>query len=174
VIYVGIDIGLDGALAALSEQGEVLCVSRMPLLKNSHKRNEISSPALASWLLELLDQTGFVAAETRVVMEYVHSFGYESRSSMFSFGRSDGKTRAVLEVLAIPFTDVDPKTWQKALFPSRTKKENTKLAAIEYCEQKWGRFLTQELGIHQLTDGMADALCIAEYGRTIYDWSSIT
>lgn len=164
MIFVGVDIGLDGALAALKGTGEILSLSRMPLLKNSHERREVSANALASWFLSLTDDL----EDVRVMTEYVHSFGYESRSSMFSFGRSDGKTRAVFEILQTRFADVDPREWKNSILAG-TKKD--KLAAIRFCEERWGAAITQDYGIKTLTDGIADALCLAEYARQ-YNWSS--
>lgn len=146
-LVAGIDIGLDGGVAVLKDDGTVVAAHRMPRTVSAHGKHVVDAKALH----------GLVPASCAlVVIEFTHTFGHESRSACFSFGRSTGKTQAVLELLRVPFSEVTPQMW-KAEVLEGTKKD--KAAAIGYCKARWPRL---DFGGH---DGVADALCMAEYAR---------
>ena len=150
-------------MAAIDKAGKVISAARMPLMKALRGHKEVSTTALLRWLIEITDLAGG-SANCFACLEFVHSFGYESRSSMFSFGRSDGKTRAALESLEIPFMDVDPKLWKNFLLPNTIK--SSKQPAIDYCHNRWPT-LEKVCNLVELTDGVADAFCLADYARLV-------
>lgn len=151
-LFAGVDIGLRGGVAVLDERAQVLRACNMPLKSDPHGKQVIDTEALYNCFGDH-DQT--FTAFSLVAYEYVHSFGHESRSSCFSFGRSAGRVQAVLELLRLPAVEPTPQMW-KAEILAGTKKD--KAAAIGYCNARWPGFSKDH-------DGIADALCLAEYAR---------
>ncbi len=150
--FCGIDIGLSGGVAVIQDSGEISLLKPMYCRKNQQGKNEIDSAWLYQHLRELAQY---------VAIEYVHSFGHEGRTSCFSFGTSNGKVRAVLEILGLPFVAVTPQAWKKVILEGTQK---DKAAAIGYCEQRWPDVDLKQ-GSSQYKDGLSDSLCLAEYAR---------
>ena len=87
-------------------------------------------------------------------IESVHSMPKQGVSSTFTFGRNYGFLRGCLCALEIPYHEVTPQKWQKALeCLSHGDKNVTKARAQQ---------LFPKL---KITHAIADALLIAEYGR---------
>lgn len=147
-LVVGLDIGLDGGVAVLDlTTARVISTSIMPRTLTAHGKHVVDAVALKKLL---------PASACLTVIEFTHSFGHESRSSCFSFGRSTGKTQAVLELMGMAYEEVTPQMW-KAEILEGTKKD--KAAAIGYCKARWPK---HDIGKH---DGIADSLCMAEFAR---------
>jgi len=146
-LVCGIDIGLDGGVAVIDTAGKIVSVDVMPRTVSPHGKHVVDAVGLKR----------LIPASCRlVVIEFTHSFGHESRSACFSFGRSTGKTQAVLELAGVPWEEVTPQMW-KAEILEGTKKD--KAAAIGYCKSRWPQY---DIGRH---DGKADSLCMAEFAR---------
>ena len=91
------------------------------------------------------------------VIERVHSMPKHGVTSSFKFGQSYGFLRGLLIASGIPFEEVTPQKWQKAMgCLSRGDKNVTKRRAQQ---------LFPEL---KITHAIADALLIAEYGRRTF------
>jgi len=91
------------------------------------------------------------------VIESVHSMPKQGVTSSFSFGRNYGFLRGMLIAYQIPFEEVTPIKWQKALAcQSHGDKNITKSRAQQ---------LFPEL---KITHATADSLLIAEYCRRTY------
>lgn len=167
--YIGIDPGMNGGIAILS-QDKPPQLLKMPLLA----KVEID----VRFISELL----FSISNVHVVIEDVHSVFGASASANFSFGFGCGSLFAVLKVLDVPFTKVQPKAWQKEMWQGvkpieiNTGKQNkngspkykidTKatslLAAIRIFPNV--NFLASERS-KKPHDGLIDAALMAEYGR---------
>ena len=70
----------------------------------------------------------------------------------------------ILGALKISTVRVTPQAWKKAILAG-TKKD--KDAAIEYVNMKYPDFELILPRCRKPHDGMADAICIAEYGRIL-------
>lgn len=75
-------------------------------------------------------------------------------SSAFTFGRGYGFLRGVITALAIPFEDVTPQKWQKAMNCLTGGDKNVSKSAAQ---RLWPDV--------KFTHATADAALIAEYGR---------
>lgn len=64
---------------------------------------------------------------THAVIENVHAMPSQGVTSMFSFGKIYGLLRMALIAAEIPFEEVGPRTWQKALGVVPKKKEESKV-----------------------------------------------
>ena len=75
-----------------------------------------------------------------------------------------GDLLGILEALGIPYRLVTPQAWKKTVLAGTTK---DKSAAVQFCRRAFpGVSLTP--GRKRVPhDGMADALCLAEYGRQL-------
>ena len=150
--FCGIDIGLKGGVAVIDENGSILKLFSMPIKLNQQGKDEVDSLSLYKQL-----QIGHLS----VCIEALKSFGNEGRASLWSFGTSNGKTRAVLEILGYSHIVVDPKIWKADVLKGTSK---DKKAAIGWCLQKWPSVNLKE-DSSQYKDGLADALCLAEFCR---------
>ncbi len=95
-----------------------------------------------------------------VYIESVHSFPGQGVASSFTFGRGYGFLRGVLVALKIPFVDVSPMKWKKALginFTAQDSKKDKKNGSKALAQQWWPKL--------KITHATAEALLIAEYGR---------
>jgi hypothetical protein len=96
----------------------------------------------------------------RGYIESVHSMPKQGVASSFKFGRSYGFLRGLLVALQIPFEDVSPQRWKKALGlkysadDSKTEKKN----GSKQLAQQWYPTL-------KITHATSEALLIAEFGR---------
>jgi len=102
-MILGIDPGITGAFAVLTDRGELFDYLCMPTKAEGQKR-VIDVPAVVSWLADLEVE--------RAVIERVHARSGQGVSSMFSFGRSYGVAEAILQCRGISFQRVLPRTWK--------------------------------------------------------------
>lgn len=139
MLYLGIDPGVSGGLAALRADGGVQGVAKMP---------ETDGDVLA-WLAHLQKVHGCYA-----VLERVSASPQMGVVSAFTFGRGYGALQMALHAAGIPYDLITPGTWQRALrCLSRGDKSVTKARA---------QALFPGL---RVTHAIADALLIAEYAR---------
>lgn len=99
---------------------------------------------------------GFYAGRMFAYIERVHSMPGQGVSSSFKFGQSYGFLRGILTGFGIPFEEVTPQKWQKAMgCMSKGDKNVTKSKAQQLFPNV------------KVTHAIADALLIAEYGRRL-------
>lgn len=96
--------------------------------------------------------------ETFCYLERVHAMPGQGVTSMFTFGQGYGFLRGCLVSLRIPFEEVRPQQWQKALNLSPKGDKNI-------LKQKAQQLFPDQ----NVTLKTADALLIAEYGRRLYE-----
>jgi crossover junction endodeoxyribonuclease RuvC len=149
--FIGIDPGLDGGIACITEDG-VYCW-RMPTIKIGTKRM-----VLTQGVRQTIVDFGGVDL---VMIEDVNAnaIPVTSNGSAFAFGRGYGRVETVVECLDRPYAYVSSPTWTKALGVTKGagKDEHIAVAARLFPNYR-----------DALTDGMADALLIAEYGRRLH------
>lgn len=97
------------------------------------------------------------------ILEKVHAMPKQGVSSMFSFGQNFGFIQGVLLTLKIPFQLVEPRTWTRSFGCGNDKSEHIRTAKRLFptVNLKRTERCTKE------SDGFADALLLAEYGRRI-------
>lgn len=160
---VGIDPGAAGAIAQISP---MVGVWRMPGTDRA--------------LVDLLQM--FDPATTRVYLERAQAMprkaaadgrGFETATSMFSYGVGYGVIRGVLAARRLWYREVAPATWKAALglwtpkdpdgaaLSPETRKRASKRASIELARALFPEAADQ-IG---KSDGRAEAVLIAEYGR---------
>lgn len=146
---VGIDPGKSGALVAIGGNIEGL---KMPLSAT----NDIDCRTVRDFLI--------IHNPALVVIEKVGAMPGQGVKSMFSFGEAYGAVRAIVDAMEIPYMLVTPQAWKKKVLAG-TKKE--KADAIDYCRRRFPSLDLIPGKCRTPQDGLADAACIAEYGRLI-------
>jgi len=148
---IGIDVGLNGAIAMLNGES-LMGVVDMPTVsldRNGKIKRQISIPEL----VEIIDT--FKPDEAFV--EKVFAMSGQGVTSVFSFGRSLGAIEGVLAARLIKTTLVTPQAWQKAMGVSGGK-DGARARAMEVFP--WQSTLFKRVK----DDGRADAALIAAWG----------
>lgn len=144
VWYIGVDPGESGGLVCLSPNNAAYLVKMPPTERD-----------ISDWFRRWLDK------DIRAVIEKVGGYTGSGQpgSAMFKFGASYGGLRMALVAAGIPFEEVTPQKWQRALGITPKKKEQSKT--------QWKNRLkavAQQLFPHVIiTLATADAILIAEY-----------
>ena len=146
--YVGIDQGVTGAVAVLRHDS---CqASQMPVIKTG-KKNLVDVLALS----ELLRLAGDVSAVYVERTQIQPKFGAKGNHGS---GVSAGRVNAVIEIMRLPWREVQPKEWQRAIgIATATDK---KLAVLHWVRQRFPGIGAEGW---KRGDGRADALALAWY-----------
>lgn len=152
---LGIDLGSCGAIARLTEAGDLLEVLDMPILRDGPRGRPTVNPVLLA---------GIVKAFPDVKQAYVEFVGArpgEGPSGAFAFGRSRGVVEGVLGAAGIPATFVTPATWKRVVGipPGR---ENAKDLARSEAIRRWPAHADRFA--RKMDDGRAEAGLIAAAG----------
>ncbi len=151
MIVIGIDPGLDGAVAALDDD---IRVWDTPTAKEGKKRVFVP---IEMW--DILHTAGREAPRVHVFIEKVHSMPKQGIASAFNFGVGYGLWLGVIAGFQMPSTQVTPQAWMREMLAGMQKgKDSSRIRAIE--------LFPDSVGLARKKDhGRADALLIAEYGR---------
>lgn len=146
MIICGIDPGMSGGIAFLVVGGPAE-VHKMPETERE--------------IYDLLSRHSI----DRCYIEAVHSFPGQGVASSFTFGKGYGFLRGCLVALKIPFIDVSPMKWKRALgitFAAQDSKKDKKNGSKALAQQ-WFPLI-------KMNHAISEALLIAEYGRRL-EWS---
>jgi hypothetical protein len=156
LIIIGIDPGLSGAIAMISEDGRIHG-RVMPVLQATKTKKMVDEHEVC----HILEHRR--AAVKHVFIEKVQAMKGQGVSSCFNFGCGWGILRGVCVGLHLPYTLVHPQTWKKVMCKGLP---NTRDDSIIVAKRIWpGIMLKASPRSKKEHDGIADALCIAEYGR---------
>lgn len=148
---IGIDCGLNGAIAVL-EDGKLVAVHDMPTLTveiNKKTKRQVS-PNLLAVVIESI-KPDFAIVERPAARPG------QGVTAMFGFGRSLGVVEGVLAGLSVPVTYVAPATWTKAMGKAAGK-DASRQRAIELFPSMSEQFKRVK------DDGRAEAALIAMWG----------
>lgn len=157
MIYIGIDPGVTGGIAALLGDGSVLLAAKMPETDKD----------IYDLLSQLPINRGVMDTERHAMLERVNAGAFRLGGKMgvtsaFTFGGIYRALAMALTAAGIPFDRVMPMKWQQYMgCRSHGDKNVTKRRAQEL----WPRFT--------ITHAVADALLIAEYGRRVRTATSV-
>ena len=146
---LGIDPGQKGGIAFLSDHHAEAVP--MPTVGK-----QIDGRAIA----EILKTRGV----DLVVIEKVGAMPKQGLVSTFTFGYGTGLIVGVLEALSLPYRMVTPQAW-KSLVLAGTARD--KEAAIQFVRRAYPQIDLTPGRIRTPHDGMADAVCLAEWGRRL-------
>lgn len=165
MITVGIDPGAKGGVVALKD-GHFLSKLIMPTKGDG----TISSWHLGYYMSTISDLAKNNNEDLIIGLEEVHSLYGMSAKSNFNFGRNFQAPISVLDYLRLDWGFVKAKVWQKEIFGdmevilNKKGKKDTKAMSIKRAQELYpDADLTPTERAKKPSDGIADALCIAEY-----------
>lgn len=144
MIYIGIDPGKSGAISMVWDDGQ-------PFSACVH--GDATEADIADYLASL------DLERAKAVIERVSSSPQMGVKSSFTFGQSYGFLRGLLVSAKVPYIEVSPQKWQKAM-GCMTKGD--KNVSKQKAQQLWPQL--------KITHRNADSLLLAEYGRR-FGWS---
>ena len=159
-LYIGIDNGVTGSIAALSSSGRVAAYFETPVIlhanytKTKAHIHRVDVPTL-------LEKLGLLLGHEwdRILCSIERPMVNPGRfKATVSALRCLEATLIVIEKLAIPYQYLDSKEWQKIMLPKGLEKEELKFASDEVCKRLFPE-------IHLSKSGKGDSLLIAEYMR---------
>ena len=150
---LGVDIGAQGAIALLEDDGQLVDVWDMPCLHDGPKnRRTVNAPLLAEIV--------YKSHATRAFVEQVGPRPMEGAVGAFAFGDAKGVVRGCLAAAAIPTIFITPVTWKRAVGvpPGKDMKDMARSNAINRWPGK------AQLFARKMDDGRAEAALIALAG----------
>lgn len=104
--FVGIDPGKDSYITVI-EPSKAIVFHPIPMIGKEIDVQELN---------EILVRIGSEYSEVVVVIENVHAIHGSAAEATFDFGKTVGILEALLVANKLPFTKVQPKTWQKEMW----------------------------------------------------------
>ena len=159
MLYIGIDPGVGGAIAAVNSKGRLYRIWDTPVteVKKGKKKQRQYLIASMAELLRSIPQD-----RIRVVgLELVHAMPKNGSVANFALGRGSGLWEGVVCGVGLPLEHVTPQAWKKELLGQGAGGD--KSASIVRAQQVYPqavKYLTRKKD-----DGRAEALLIAEYFR---------
>ena len=144
-MYVGIDPGINGAIA---------CVTGDDMFTIPCPKTILDMANTVDQLVEIHEHTGY---RIHAIIEAVHSFPGNSAKSMFTFGMNYGQWLGILASSMIPYTQVTPTVWIKH-YGSMPKERTARKNHLKHLAQ-------QRYPKHRVTLKTSDAILLAEYCR---------
>lgn len=159
MIFVGVDTGKNGAIAAVNDRGELLA----NIVRFSDATTEGRIGLLVADYLDALVRSQSGDSNSVVVtVERVGAMPKQGVSSSFVFGRVYGEALAGVVCSAVRMTLVTPTVWQRDLGLPRSEDKITRK-----------RLLRDAAATHfgcKLTLAECDAAWLAEHGRRFGPW----
>ena len=152
-LYIGIDPGAKGGIAMIFGEGQVYDAFPLPMIGSL-----VNVESLAVSIGEAIEWKSLRYA----TIEKVHSMPGQGVASTFKFGKNYGMLIGMLFTLGIPTTFVTPQAWKKDILAGTAK---DKAAACEFVVAKYPDVKLVQPRCRNPHDGVADAVCICEYGR---------
>ena len=160
MIYVGIDPGLTGAVAAIDARGQFIMVDDMPVMASGKAGTKVQRQvdplglrSLIQWMRTKSEDDIVTAA-----IERVSAMPGQGVASMFSLGDSFGCIRAVVAGMLIPTVFPSPASWKK-LMGMDADKERSRAKAIQLFPAAAGYLARKK------DHNRAEAVLLAEYLR---------
>lgn len=159
MIFLGIDCGLEGALAFIADNEA--WVTPMPVVHATKGRDRYDLTAILSKITEYEEQRPFAMIEKLQPMPLKHG------GAIANFSR--GYAMAIVEMAMVatstPYELVSPRTWQKVMHAG-TSGEDLKQRSIMAASRLFpGVSLLRTERSKKPSDGIAEALLLAEYAR---------
>jgi len=146
---MGIDPGKSGGIASITD-GQAAGIP-MPLVGKDIDGHELAAILRA-------------AAPELVIIEKVGAMPKQGVTSTFNFGAGYGRLLGVCEALGIPYRLVTPQAWKKRVLAGTAKEKSDAIAFVKRAFPMVDLTPGQKRVPH---DGIADAVCLAEYGRQL-------
>lgn len=165
MIFIGIDPGLDGAVAVINDRGSVVWAAVAPTIGKAGGRREFDEQEMRVLFQRALLEANHCHGSIRVALELVGSRPGEGHAQSFRFGMGWGLWRGILVGLGLRYELLRPQAWQKTALadvPGDDAKAKAEWAAKarhpRFCKEALPRLATTK----KRRQGVYDALGIAE------------
>lgn len=151
-VVLGVDPGLDGALAFYDTEAGTLDVVDMPtvsVVRNGKTKRDVDAVEMARIVRS--------HHPNKAVVEQVGATPQMGVTSAFTFGEGKGVVRGVCAGLRVPLNKVLPQTWQRDMQARGSKAASRERAAKLFPKRR-------DLFARVKDDGRADATLIAAWG----------
>ena len=151
MICIGIDPGISGAIGVVGLGSDLPSALDCPIITG--KKHDYDLRAMRDLISNWAQWDQVI-----VVVERVHAMPKQGVTSSFSFGRGFGIWQGILVALGIPYHLVEPATWKRHYgLLGKDKSASRVLASRLFPSCSFAR---------KKDDGRAEALLLADYGRT--------
>lgn len=172
-VYVGIDPGKDGAIATLYPDSDFRTISMPTWVIKTRKTKggkvvdvvETDPVVLMKLLAGLVEDVGEGEGPVQFYLEQTQPYYKGGGAAMYNFGRNVMAVESVLLCQRYSYQMVIPQVWMKACGLPR-KKDSSDKPSVPYVMKKYPD-LCREGYTNEQWRGICDALCIAEYGRSL-------
>lgn len=134
-LVIGVDIGVVGALALLTSDGDLVDIADMPVLQDGPaRRRAVNAALLLSIIVRMRPSQAFV--------EFVAARPGDAPAGAFAFGRCRGVVEASLAACEVPLAFLTPATWKRAVGipPGKGMKDLARSEAIRRWPARAGLF----------------------------------
>lgn len=145
---LGVDPGIKGGLVISSKAHGVLLAVPMPV-----SNKEVNAKAIRLILEEYKPDIA--------IIEEVHAMPGQGVTSMFQFGKMYGGILSLVRAHCDHVFTVRPQKWKGEVLSGTLK---DKQAAVDYCGDKYPNLNLIQPRCRTPHDGIADAVCMADYG----------
>lgn len=154
---LGVDPGKRGGFAIIDGHGACIAIGMFPLFKNG----DVDYQGLFNIMKEQADLfTGYVFIEKPTAMPKQSSVS--TATSFKGYGMLIGGFKIAYE--SENLTEIRPQQWKKMLKEEGFETKG-KQGSFDFCEKHWPHVSLIPAGKRVKQDGLADSLCIAEFGR---------
>ena len=164
-LWVGIDVGKDGAIVALTDDGLLHAKTKTPVVTGVKSRREYDEPGMVR-VLQSFEREGM---KPHVTIEKAQPLPPTMGGTQTNFARGlgFGLWKGILTALQIPHTVVASRTWQPAMFADQ-RVADTRQASIVAASRLWPHVdWRRSEKAQKQDDGLTDAALLAEYGRRL-------
>ncbi len=151
MIYIGIDPGKTGAIAAIEQD------------------NLRFAFTFSNWKDMNRETTGL--PDCFICIEKLWGMPLRGCQGNFALGENYGAWKALLEMKQLPFIEAAPATWQpKILNTSKKKSKETKILSLQYVNKRYPALNLPMKTAKDISQncGVSDAICLALYARAVH------
>lgn len=152
-IIIGIDPGLDGAIAIREDEKIFLFDTPTLEIRNGKKKKRLCD---TQGMVHIFKP--YIGKDVHVGLEKIHSMPGQGVASMFSMGEGFGTWKGLIAMAGFKLTLITPQAWKKKMMHGMGKeKDAARVRAIEL-------FPNMYMELKRKKDhGRADALLLSEY-----------
>jgi len=164
--YVGIDLGLKGAIVIIDKQGNHLQSFDMPTIKvttGKKKKNEVDLPNLKNIINNNINYNDYVIIEKTQAVPSLPGKITSSPQANHSLGFLEGFVTGILSQRNVRHELQLPSVWQR-YYGIRGKGKDTKVASYKIASKIFPQMVFHTIRGRML-DGRADAVLLAEWAR---------
>jgi hypothetical protein len=170
MVFIGIDNGADGAIAALDGNRKVIHQEVAPVINVGAKGSTKRIPnvqRMAQILRQLVSFVGGDTSQLFAVLEKAQPYPREGAVTSFNYGRGYGAWEAALVALGIPYEIKDPKEWQAVVLKGIEGGDTKAKALLKVQRMVPGlQTVLPRCSVPHL--GLPDAACMALYALHVH------